>query len=1462
MLKRTLKLRNLSILIGSLFLFGSVGVYIGWDLFRASERIKLLIQNEAREQLKETINIEQARIGFGYVALDNLDFGLNEGVDSVAITELQIGWSNIEFLKSWFEPQQGITEVRIVQPEFFIGSLSSSDGDNIDENDLYARRDQIVKQIHEATRQIINSFQNVSHVAISDAVVYYRDASENIQRIAYEINGQLTLDEQSSAELSVTGRLFSALDDNVTIAAYVDLKKFDFIADVDISKFDLALGLPDWMLDIIQFNNGEVSCQLHVVKDSQSGNQSDYLVNGIIDVSGADYVLVNSKIPVYNAHATAHIDQGVVNIMSWNQEIAAGKVEITGNVSSIIDPEVNVNVLVYNADIDEIQSRLFNEKRYEVTGLLSGNFDVAGRMHDILEFSGYVQSDSLVHKSWVLFDINSLISMKYPGVSIESFDATYKETSISFTGYHNFTDPKQTSLSGQISGDLMSWFESLPLLEENKYFGEAGFTFLGPFESYTGEGEIFLSSTNESGTKTIEGTFLLSNEDILIQGKSADQDFDFNGWLSLDLTDYQLEFSNAMPVLQHELSLDDDYFDDIAVELNMSINGKNSNAEIHAAVLTNLSDTLFTYYGDYNNQSNEVALLESEFNISLPGENSLFVTGELSKDGPNYQLSNIQSPGLFYGSGEIIENGRIAVRGDIRILSSIDYLKEYFGHSVLEYGIVEGNVSVRGTVSEPDLKGVLTLFDGVKDSLSNMYGQIDLASSAWSELKFANISVMNDGTEILYGDGHFDFINNEKEISLHGSGVSSDIYNSLFSWNPKILQGDVTFNLNYSNDGNHNLILGSIDVPVGKLDRFDFYGLHIDLASPLEMLEDTREVSEENSKLPVGVWIQNINVSMLDSVAIKGSGFLSFTDDSESDFMLSMNGNFLSVFPAMDKFFLSSWGVGAADINITGSILNPTIAYGNLTIMNGSLAMESVIEEVEEINLVAELQPGSRYIEFKTFEGMLNGNPATIANSPVVINETDSTIVDLNPYELMEDGLNWGILTLETGENGVDVNIPDLMYDNETALMRLVGLNEDEKFYFSGGTSTIDNPYVQGKLILRDGRVTYPPLSISENTGVVKRFLSSIFWNVQLVPESNNFYVLKEPVSVFQTLSDLWGDVNVSLKMEDENEGLFFFGVVSEDIDVPFVVSGNLVSFRGEIETLLMDFNVEAFELYFNQEIPYIKGRAKTTIRDRNINSITYDKYVDVYLILVSEEQNSDGDKTGRLLDYGTWDDDGEPLYWYQLSLDQSIDQALGRFSVPASSANINKAIPDINPNVSTENRILKLMGITSDTIEETATRLAVDRMGEVMLSPILNPFNRTLKRWMNLDEFRVKTYFRRSYDDIGFLTSTPVQSSENLTLAESSFSPRYLYLSPELRVGKYISPFLYFLYEGQYARTINNNDQDIMGLNHVFGIQYRMPSSIIFEFQYDYDFFRFQDQGDAKLWFRHQIQLTDDEKN
>ncbi len=59
-----MKLRKWALLFGGLFILGSIGVYVSWDLVKADDRIKLMIQQEVGQQLGEVINVDRAHAGF------------------------------------------------------------------------------------------------------------------------------------------------------------------------------------------------------------------------------------------------------------------------------------------------------------------------------------------------------------------------------------------------------------------------------------------------------------------------------------------------------------------------------------------------------------------------------------------------------------------------------------------------------------------------------------------------------------------------------------------------------------------------------------------------------------------------------------------------------------------------------------------------------------------------------------------------------------------------------------------------------------------------------------------------------------------------------------------------------------------------------------------------------------------------------------------------------------------------------------------------------------------------------------------------------------------------------------------------------------------------------------------------------------------------------------------------------
>ena len=180
-----MKLRKWALLLGGLFVFGSFGVYVSWDVLKTNDQIKILIEREAGLQLGEEINIQNARLGFGYIALDDLEFSFSEGKDVVKISELRLGWNTFDFIKSWFEPQKGVTEINLIKPTLVIGSNSR----NILEGSesVSKKGAQLLSHAEEVAKRLFDRLQNVENVVISDVTIAIKNHSGRIISVAKDI---------------------------------------------------------------------------------------------------------------------------------------------------------------------------------------------------------------------------------------------------------------------------------------------------------------------------------------------------------------------------------------------------------------------------------------------------------------------------------------------------------------------------------------------------------------------------------------------------------------------------------------------------------------------------------------------------------------------------------------------------------------------------------------------------------------------------------------------------------------------------------------------------------------------------------------------------------------------------------------------------------------------------------------------------------------------------------------------------------------------------------------------------------------------------------------------------------------------------------------------------------------------------------------------------------------------------
>ncbi|GAG11133.1 unnamed protein product, partial [marine sediment metagenome] len=181
-----------------------------------------------------------------------------------------------------------------------------------------------------------------------------------------------------------------------------------------------------------------------------------------------------------------------------------------------------------------------------------------------------------------------------------------------------------------------------------------------------------------------------------------------------------------------------------------------------------------------------------------------------------------------------------------------------------------------------------------------------------------------------------------------------------------------------------------------------------------------------------------------------------------------------------------------------------------------------------------------------------------------------------------------------------------------------------------------------------------------------------------------------------------------------------------------------------------------------------------------------------------------------------------------------------------------SNAVPGVQ-NYYTNEKILELLGYSVANVGEKVTELAVDRAEELLLNPFLAPLNRYIRKTFGFDDFRFRANVAKSFAHQRWDPNLPpIMTSRYYSNKKLSD----LFLTPELSLGKYILPDLYFMYRGQLVRLIDEN-QDIMGLNHVIGFEYQMKNQLFIELQYDYDYYRYLDRGDARLLLRHKFHLN-----
>ena len=471
------------------------------------------------------------------------------------------------------------------------------------------------------------------------------------------------------------------------------------------------------------------------------------------------------------------------------------------------------------------------------------------------------------------------------------------------------------------------------------------------------------------------------------------------------------------------------------------------------------------------------------------------------------------------------------------------------------------------------------------------------------------------------------------------------------------------------------------------------------------------------------------------------------------------------------------------------------------------------MHELKDIQVDANLKSGERFLKINNISSIADDRFIKISNvQRVKIKRDDGKEIDLEPMVLLEDGLNWGILILENDDKGIRLNIPPLMEKGETGEIHLLGKNPEEKFYFSGPS---DNPVLRGRVNVGKMNFTYPFLGEGGEKGAVEKFLEKIYWDLSVFALGDVRYFRVEPTSVSSITDNIYFDISI----DDTEKGIEFSGIID---DGTFGVEGNVLSTRGTIEFMDLIFRVERFDIAFDKrnEFPTISGRARTTIRDST------DFPRDIYIVPYYKTTDSKNNLSGNNFN--------------NLSLKFEINEPSGE----------NPALE-----VSQE-EILRLLGYSVYDIASKAPTVFGMRAQNMLLRPIVKPIERKIRDFFGLDELTLKPSFARNLTEYFFESSFNMGASKRLG-EKIFYRPSLLFQSSSLVLGKYISNEFYFSYEGQLVTGFVREEKEKLGLSHLFGLEYRLAPGVMLEMQYDYQFDRYQNKKDKRLWIRQYFILS-----
>jgi hypothetical protein len=1339
-------------------------------MFDLDQQLKDYVIANLSEDGKTLINVNDIEINYGKIELREIEYKSETARAHFNIGGIEFDYNFWKLISNIKEPHRAIDKIFLVEPLVIFKEQKEQD---FVESSLFDSSDINLLEI-------LYQFENIDRIHLKNGSLHLERKDDDDLILAKNLNGWIDSRNFTSINIKADGDIFYGSDANFEMFGQVNLREESFFIQLDLQNYELLDAPLAKFNELIHISEGIIDSKLDI-KGSQF-DLENVTINGYVSLRNTDFTIFDKEMHDLEVRAQIHDNKLVLN--DGRGKFTNSVFTVAAVIENIFRPVVEGEIRSDRMEIKAIAD-YFEVEGFEKDYLsLRGNFKI---LPGELSASGRLFAPQIVFNDQEINRLN--LEVKLENNKLKVNNLTFKALGF------NVECMSQIDLgNGNFSTVAVS----------ARKFGDHFF-----FDNVShGEAEIKLDLSGNISEGTADGVwnYRLSNPNdtiLVVDGKIVLEDDIFT-------------FSNEQNIKNNFLVS----FQVAKIFEDPRLNfGYIENFPFHVFTSRKWVEDIFNRYaiegmlvGTFNDLNTQISVVDKKFpkrKFAITSTVKDLIKTE-KKIGGVVQFNKLKGEYLFtfgedYLTGSIQSNHSMVGLVDInmareeQIQATLDLEKFEINKLLTDttlsgYGEIDGKIEVNGSLDDPKLIAKLKGDRFIINEMGYYSFDVDLQSDT-TQFLIDTINVALNNLAILSGSVNVDYKTKWVEAIAEGKEIDTEYILKSVDKNSNFLSGTGNYDIQIRGPLKSPEIFGGLKITNGVIEKIPFDEITIGIKDSLASGSDFLEYKNHNLNINQFVALKG------GQYHLEGFGNLPLYDDGEIDLNVKFDGDLLWLIPKWDDFFIDGASFTSINVRVSGTPNRPKLSYGHARIDRGELWLNDVARHIENINGEIIVDNNSDFILLSNISAEVDGQKLYISNERAV--ET-SDGVTLEPWYFKDLNLNFGILTLQTSKQGVELTIPSLMVDGESGSLHLTGKTENEKFYLAG---PVGDPYAWGEITLADSRITFPfPPGDSEPSNAVK-FLRNIYWDIQVKAGKDLEYVRQIP--------GFLGEVNTELNVDPSSEGLIFKGVIEDETFYP---EGKLISSRGRIDYLDLNFRVDNFGFVFNKgNEPEVYGRAWTSVRD-SVGAATKTIYLELYAV---------DEATGLETRRARWED----FRFRLISADPTIGES--------------------------QEQVLAYLGYSVGNVEEKAKKVGGAVTDNYLIRPLLRPIERGIEKYLGIDFVRFNARIAENLLSAG--TQNGSQNNLYNQYSNTSNMPyAWLIQSSEFTVGKYLTQNLYLTYTGQIV-ALAHEQQSEFSLNHSLGLEYRFLKNLLFEFEYDREMLQLYQiyndksyQEDFKVRFRY----------